>query len=115
MKKYILIATLLAGLKSFGQLSTNVTLVWDYPTKELSTNLTFRVYHTTNELDLLKPVSSWNILTNVPGTNTTLKVPANYGQNYFAVSASNFWSEAFSSVVLTPTLPRSDVNLKVQK
>ena len=39
--------TLLFGLlghRVFGGVYTNVTLVFDYPTNELSTNLTFKLY-----------------------------------------------------------------------
>lgn len=89
----------------------DISLSWDYPESE-RTNVVFRVYSSTN---VTIPLSQWKVMTNVTATNfVRLKVVP--GVNYFTMTASNFWGEStFSEVVSTPALPRSDVNLKVQK
>lgn len=100
---------LLAALP--GQLRTTVVLFWDYPANELSTNLTFKIYSTTNAA---LAVSSWPVLTNKVGTNTTITLPIDAVQRYYVVTASNWWGESdFSNVAGTPPLPRDQTNLRL--
>ena len=112
--KYIL--TLLLSICSLSAAtlpSGSVTLAWDYPTNELSTNLTFIVYSTTN---IITPLTNWARLTNVIGTNLQSTVTIQPGQRYFVVTASNFWMESeFSNVVYTPPLPAVGSNLNIRR
>jgi hypothetical protein len=59
-----------------------VTLIWDYP--EISTNIVFNVYETTN---LSLPMTRWKIVTNVRMLSCVL--PVRNGAHFFAVTASN--------------------------
>jgi hypothetical protein len=114
MKRLILLLALSAAalIRAAIQPIGDVTLFFDYPTNQLSTNLTFRVYATTN---LSFPLTNWTVIKTVVGTNTSVTVRVVPGQNYFAMTASNMWLESdFSNVALTPPLPRSDVNLTIQ-
>ena len=90
-------------------------LAWSYDTNELSTNLTFNFYETTN---VALPMSQWPMLTNVAGTNLTVDIDIVPGAHFFVMTASNFWGESdvSSPVVLTPTLPHSvNSSLKISK
>src|SRR4051812_25930684 len=83
-----------------------VTLLWDYPPEEMN-QVVFYVHHST---DPTVPVSAWPVIGSMAGTNRA-SISVVPGPNYFAVSASNFWGEVFSSVASTPILPRGDVLL----
>jgi len=73
-----------------------VTLSWDYPADQLGTNLTFKVYHTT---DISLPMENWTVMTNVVGTNLSTKIPMGPGAHFFALTASNSAGEsAFATV-----------------
>jgi hypothetical protein len=113
MKTLCLVITLAAQL-SFAETNAptrNIVLVWDYPLNELSTNLSFYVFHSTNSAD---PLPTWTVLTNFPGTNLQIQFPIQPGINYFTMRASNLWGNSdFSEVAATPPLPRSDVKLKI--
>jgi hypothetical protein len=90
-----------------------LTLEWDYPEQERSTNLTFYVYSTTN---VFAPMTNWAVLTNVVGTNLSVRLQIDPGQRFFVMTASNFWGESdFSEVASTPPLPRSNANLKLRR
>lgn len=116
MKRLIAVAVLALGLglaAVIGQADTNETVIvsWDYPASEIS-NMTFRVYQSTN---ITTPLTNWNVLATVKGTNEAPPIQVVGGLNYFAVSSSNFWGAVFSSVVSIPALPRSDVSLQVRR
>jgi len=94
-----------------GVMRTNVNLAWDYPTNELSTNLTFKLYSATN---IASPVATWPLLTTVVGTNLSVTLPIDAQQRYFVMTASNWWGESIpSNVAGTPPLPRSDSKLSL--
>ena len=96
-----------------GPPSGKVTLAWDYPTNELTTNLVFKLYHSTN---IVAPLGTWTVLTNVVGTNLSVSVVVTPGVNFFAMTASNLWGESdFSNVAETPALPSSGTGLKVKR
>lgn len=104
---------LLAAGSSVPTGPTPITLAWNYPTNELSTNLTFRLYHSTN---ITVPLTNWTVITNIAGTNTSVSLPVLPGAHFFALTASNFWGESdFSNVASTPPAPRSDVNLSISR
>lgn len=89
-----------------------LTLSWDYPVSEISPDLTFRVYHSTN---IASP--SWVLVTNVVGV-TTATVPVIPGVHVFAVTSySTFWGieSPFSDAASTPPAPRSGTNLKLSR
>jgi hypothetical protein len=93
--------------------SGSVTLAWDYPTNELSPNLTFNLYSTTN---VTASVTSWPLLTNIVGTNLQASITVQPGQRFFVMTASNFWMESeFSNVVYVPPLPAVGSNLNIRR
>ncbi len=92
-----------------GQMRTNATLRWTYPTNELSTNLLFKLYSTTN---ISSPVSTWPLFVTVMGTNTQVTIPIVTEQRFFTMTASNWHGESvFSNVASIPPPPRSDEQL----
>jgi hypothetical protein len=114
-----LFAFLLASAALAAPLTNSVTghlrLAWSYDTNQLSTNLAFIIYGSTN---LAQPVSSWPILTNVPGTNTSCDLWLTPAQYFFVGTASNFWGETSvtSNLVVTPPAPQPiNDSLKIQK
>lgn len=117
MKRFgLILAALLLGWSSLTAALTpkNITLAWDYPTNELSTNLTFRLYGSTN---IVQPMTNWILLVTIPGTNLSTVLSVVPGEHFYALTASNvFWrlESDFSNVASTPPAPRSDVNLGVR-
>ena len=67
-----------------------ITLTWDYPESELSTNLTFKIYNTT---DMTIPISDWNVM-HVVGTQTWAKFPVSSDSHFFVITASNVFGES---------------------
>lgn len=87
-----------------------VVLEWNYPTNELSTNLTFVMYKGTN---VTQSMSTWEPITNIIGTNLSVELSLLPGEYYFAMKAKNMWGESiFSNSISTPPAPRS-VSVKV--
>jgi hypothetical protein len=66
--------------------SPTVMLSWDYPSDQLGTNITFKIYHAT---DINLPMTSWTVVTNVVGTNLSTKIPMGPGAHFFAMTASS--------------------------
>lgn len=73
-----------------------VKLEWDYPPEQLSTNLSFNIYHTTN---ISVPITEWKVLTNVVGTNLSVTLPKENGAHFFALTASNASGESSFATV----------------
>jgi hypothetical protein len=95
-----------------GVMRTNLTLRWDYPANELSTNLTFKIYSTTN---LSLPVTNWPVFVTVVGTNLSHPVPVEDFKRFFSMTASNLIGEGnFSMVVEKPAPPRDQIPLGLQ-
>ncbi len=93
----------------------HVKLAWDYDTNQLSTNLFFNIYETTN---LTIPFANWNLLTNVVGTNLSATMDVTPGAHFFVATASNFWMETSitSNLTSTPPLPQSiNDSLRIEK
>lgn len=120
MKRLLLLIPLLSI--AWTPPSGNVTLQWVYPTNTYSADLVYQIRGTNI---ISAPISSWPILTNVPGNTNTL-VGTNYvtqcivtiqpGPFFFTCVASNFWGVADpSNVVLTPPLPQSNINLIISR
>ena len=87
--------------------SCDVTLAWDYPASELSTNLCFKLYHSVNPA---QPLAQWTPITNVAGTNLSVTIQVDVGVHFFFLTASNWWGESDpSNVASTPLPPRSGV------
>ena len=87
--------------------SDTVTLVWDYPSAELNTNLTFKLYHSINPT---LPLAQWTPFTNIAGTNLSVALSIDVGVHFFFLTASNWWGESDpSNVASTPAPPRSGV------
>lgn len=82
----------------------HVILSWDYDTNQLSTNLWFNFYETTN---ISTPLTNWNFLTSVVGTNLSVEVVITPGQHFIVGTSSNFWGESSitSNMTVTPPLP----------
>lgn len=85
---------------------TNVTLAWEYPTNELSTNISFNLYYSTN---ILQPLTNWVILTNVSGLKTNVIVPIKPGVHFYALTASNDFGESDFTTPLRAQVARSGV------
>lgn len=86
---------------------------WSYPTNELSSDLTFRVYHSTS----LTPPVSWELQWSVVGTNQAV-VSVVPGVHFFAIRTySQFWDQEsdFSDAVSTPPVPRGGTNLTISR
>lgn len=102
-KLFLLLALLGISLNA-ATLRTNVTLIWNYPAGELSTNLTFKIYSFTN---LSQPKIQWQVFTNVVGTNVSVVVPVQAVATYFTMTASNLVGEGdFSNADQQPAPPR---------
>ncbi len=100
----LMVATVLAMGRA---ITGNVRLEWDYPSNHLSTSLTFYIFGSTN---MSIPMTNWPMLTNVVGTNTSVRFTvAPIGEWYFVATASNFWMSDFSNVVDAPPLPTNAV------
>jgi len=107
----VILAVLCADGAPPGVMRTSVTLAWDYPTNQLSTNLTFRIFSTTN---ITQSVTNWPLYGATSGTNLSATFPIDANQRWFVMTASNWWgSSDFSTVAATPPLPRSDVSLSL--
>jgi hypothetical protein len=93
-------------------LRTNLTLqVLNYPANELSTNLVFKVYSTTN---INLSVTNWPLYRTVVATNSQISLPIDANQRFFVLTSSNWWGESsFSNVAGTPPLPRSDASIRL--
>jgi hypothetical protein len=91
-----------------------VVLEWNYPTNELSTNLSFTIYRGTNAT---QPMNTWTAITNVVGTNLSVEMAMTPGEYFFAAKTSNWWgqSSVFSNVASTPPAPRSDSILSIRR
>jgi hypothetical protein len=95
--------------------AAEVRLQWDYPTNDLSEDLWFNLYSTTN---IAAPLSTWPMVTNFVGTSTVATVSVPWGEKrFFTVIASNYWGEfsAFSNVTNTPAATTNITNLKIMK
>jgi hypothetical protein len=93
----------------------NITLRWKYDTNELSTNLWFTIYETTN---LSEPLSNWNPVLTMPGTNVSATFNVNPGEHFFVATTSNFWGETSitSNLTSTPPLPQNiNDSLRIEK
>jgi len=67
-----------------------VTLTWDYPESELNTDLTFKIYNTTN---VSLPITNWEVL-HVIGTQCWTRFPAGSDARFFVITASNAFGES---------------------
>lgn len=127
MRKYLLIALFpfISLAAPPGQLRTNGTIQWDYPTNALSTNMVFKLYSHTN---IAAPLSTWPLLstilwtnsiaiTNRLGTNRAIyqfTFPTVQAQQFFVVTASNWHGESdFSEVAQTVMPPLSDIPVRI--
>lgn len=105
--RLLLLILLLAGAAVAGT-NRPVTLLWDYPLAEQTTNIVF-VLHATNLLSA--PLTNWPIAAVVPGTNTTVTLPSAQGWQFFYVTASNDWGESDPSNTVGLQTPRPPTNL----
>lgn len=83
--------------------ATKITLMWDYETNQVSPELVFKLYSSTN---MTVPLTNWTVLAVVPGTNRSVTLPVEPGVRFYALTASNWWGESdFSNAVGTPAAP----------
>lgn len=114
MKKLVLIYTLLGLLALRAALPTSqpITLSWDYPTNLLSTNLTFKLYHS----PVAVPFTNYSSIADIAGTNLSVTPLVTSGEHYYFVTASNFWGESLpSNLVITPPLPRDNIVMSIRR
>lgn len=112
--RFVLLAAAASILVAFtgAPLRTSVQFAWQYPTNQLSTNLTFRLYASP---DAAAPATNWLVVTNVVGTNLGVTLPLAPTNLFFFVTASNLWGESNpSQVVSTPAPPRNDLAPSIQ-
>lgn len=71
--------------------SKKVRIGWSFPVAFETSDLVFKVYHST---DLRVPVNQWPLWTNIPGSNRFAEVSADQVQEFFVVTASNYLGES---------------------
>ena len=95
-----------------GVLRTSLLLRWTYPTNELSTNLTFKIYSHTN---VTVAVTNWPLYATTVGTNLTHPIPVEDFKRFFVMTSSNVIGESgFSAVVERPAPPRDLNQLRLE-
>lgn len=92
-----------AALAAPGSVSGTVNIVWDYPSNELSTNITFKLYHCTNLL-----TDQFTVFTNVSGLLTSIRLPVEPGVHFFKLTAASLegFGESDFSEAARCQLPR---------
>lgn len=108
----ILLGSVMLSAMIFAGSPKTVRLIWTYPADEVTPELGFVIFSSTN---IAIPLTNWLVLTNAPGTSRSLVITAVPGKNYFAMKATNALGESDFSEVAIGILPRSDVNLQVTK
>jgi hypothetical protein len=86
-----------------------VTLAWDYPAKELTTNISFNLRSGT--LDV--PMTNWQVITNVRVQQVTLSVQP--GLHLFVATATNTESgleSDFSNTVYRKPIPTGNQTIR---
>lgn len=68
-----------------------IRLQWDYPVEFQTTDLIFKLYHSTN---LALPLRHWPLLTNVPGDWRAVEVFTERSGEFFVLTASNAYGES---------------------
>lgn len=116
MKKPIVLLAIGAALVALAVVPTTpppgrVRVAWSYPPAELTTNITFVLYHSTNAS---APVTSWPVLTNVPGTTNAVVLTVAPGVHLFTVTASNRFGESLPSNVAVMQLARAATNATIE-
>jgi hypothetical protein len=62
------------------------------------------------------PMSNWTKIATIPPTQLTYATNIQVGENYFAMTCSNWWGESpFSLVVSTPALPSSQLGFGIKR
>ncbi len=91
---------------------SKVVLSWTYPSAELTTNITFHVFHSTNAGQAL---TNWTWLTNCPGTQTQLlvRLPNPGGFHLLTIAVSNQWVLGPPAVPGLLQVPRSPGQPKI--
>lgn len=86
------------GGELFGAQTTSISLPrkkirleWDYPVQFQTSDLIFKVYHSTN---LSQPLRLWPLLTNIPGDWRAVEVFAEHPREFFVLTASNAYGES---------------------
>ena len=106
MKRFLLLFLL-----SVAASASELEFAWDYPSDELSTNLTFKLYYSTNSS---VPSTNWVVVGTTVGTNLTMKVDVTPARQWFSLTASNMWGEStFSNVVETDGVPGKPLNFRL--
>lgn len=111
----------LFGVSVFGA-GPPFALLFNYPTNDYSTNITFRVHRSTN---VTTPLEAWEVVPvvwSVESTNADLfiivsdkVIGATPPVTFFAVSASNEWGgPVFSEVVRTAPPRATNLNVRLR-
>ena len=73
-----------------------IVLSWDYPAEELTPDISFNVYHSS---DISIPIRNWQVITNVPAPDLSVSLTVKSGAHFFAITAlKNGLESDFSSV-----------------
>lgn len=91
------------ALAAPGSVGATIGIVWDYPSNELSTNITFKLYHCTNLL-----TDQFTVFTNVSGLLTSIRLPVEPGVHFFKLTAASLegFGESDFSEAARCQLPR---------
>lgn len=103
MKKLIMSACLFLTVTLTN--AVNVRLAWDYPEVERSSDIQFRLYHSTD-------LSTWSLVQTIPHDATEIVLPVTLGPNFYTMRAySIFWETESdpSNTASTPAVPRATV------
>jgi hypothetical protein len=105
--KWVVAVMLVAGFGAYALLPTSpstVTIGWNpIPASDLTPDCVVKLYYS-QQVDA--PVAEWTVLTNLPATNTQVKVTVAPGRFFFFLTASNWTGESFPS----NTAPMRDLN-----
>jgi hypothetical protein len=114
MKKFLTITLCVLGIALVAQSAINgrVRLTWSYPTTT-DTSLVFKIYTSTS---MSIPLTNWTVVATVPYNARSYDLTVTPGEQFFVMTASNFWGQGdFSNVAGTPPAPSIGGSLAVQK
>jgi len=108
----------LVALAGPGTQRTNVTLIADYDTNVVSSDMVFKLYTSS---DVSVPVTNWTVLTNlvypgcmINGTNVICTVGLTPGQHFYFMTASNYFGESPPSNVTNAAVLVTLSRLRIQ-
>ena len=106
----ILLLCAIAGL-ALGAVPTLITLAWDYTVSDITPDMIFKIYHSTDVA-----ATNWPLMTNVSPPALSVQLTILPGAHFFYATASNFWGESDpSNIAKTPGTARNPTNLTIRR